>query len=813
MGRLRKAVCPPNLDSIPAELRAVPRWVVWDYFPPEKAGGKERKKPLQIGADYGIDYTDPAEWNCFEKAVADARKRGGLGIGFVFAEDDDLVGVDLDACLEPQGVFKPWGKEILDRFSATWAEESPSGTGVHFIGRADRIVGKTKTKVSETEAVERYSQSRWFTFSGRVVNAAPVADIRQPMEWLEERYFRRPKQPAVERATLVRRSSTKPSGEDHELDVALAQVCLGYLSPATAADGDLWRRAGYAAKRVGEECREPWKAFSRLWPDNDEAELDDRWDRFDPDTAGLQTLIGMAIDDSGKLPRDLINEARQKIGRGIARAETSQGGAGTTTVTVRPAGVTVQTGNEQGTAAGPICVSDPQTWNELAFARRLVRDAAGEILYVADRGVWMAWAGTHWREDREALHAQRIAKAIASRLWEEIATAPQQIREAAGRFAAKASSRRTIEAAIALAKSEPGVSAVWSDFNRDPDLLNCKNGTLDLADDLLRLRPHRKEDRLTQIAGVDFDETASAPRWKRFVSDVTLEDDDLAAFLQRSFGIALTADQSEQRLWVHHGDGGNGKGTFLSVVAKVLGTYAGPVSADVFVSKRDRERDIAMAQLVGKRLAFAQESDDGARLLESSVKAATGSDVCTARYLYQNPFQVTPTWHIHLAVNHRPAIKGRDAGIWRRVLLVPWRAVFDGAQKRDRAEIEAELFAEGAGILNWMIAGFAAWKAGGLRPPEAVQVETGDYKRSSDSVAAWIDDACKVDDQAATGSTDLFVSYKDWCYRAGFDALTQTSFGRALEEMGYHKDRPTTGIHRNKVVRKGLALAPTSSWA
>ncbi|MFM7412567.1 MAG: primase-like DNA-binding domain-containing protein [Planctomycetota bacterium] len=112
-----------------------------------------------------------------------------------------------------------------------------------------------------------------------------------------------------------------------------------------------------------------------------------------------------------------------------------------------------------------------------------------------------------------------------------------------------------------------------------------------------------------------------------------------------------------------------------------------------------------------------------------------------------------------------------------------------------------------------MVAGFAAWKASGLRPPEAVQAETGDYKRSSDSVAAWIDDACKVDDQAATGSTDLFVSYKDWCCRAGFEALTQTSFGRALEEMGYQKDRPTQGIHRNKVVRKGLALAPASSWA
>ena len=526
--------------------------------------------------------------------------------------------------------------------------------------------------------------------------------------------------------------------------------------------------------------------------------------------ADATTRIMQRMSQSG-LHADDLEDCPRQIANAFSKERAPAGGA---IVNVNKTGVTVVTDGQPAEALRPACVNDPQTHNELSLARRLVRDSDGEILYVVDRGIWMQWTGTHWREDREGLHAQRIAKGIASKLWDEMAEMPLELRKYAFKFANKASSRNTIKAAIDLAKSEPEIAVDWSAFNQGQYLFNCQNGTLDLADNLHRLRPHGKSDRLTHIAGVTYDATATAPKWKQFVSEVTCGDDQLAAFHQRSFGLALSSDQSEQRLWVHHGNGGNGKGTFLSMIAKVMGSYAGPVSASVFVSNgNDRDRDTKTAQLVGKRLAFAQEADDGSRLSESSVKSMTGSDVCTARYLYQNPFEVNPTWHIHLAVNHRPAIKGRDAGIWRRVLLTPWRATFDGEAKRDRAQIEAELFSEGAGILNWMIEGFQRWREEGLRPPSAVQAETSNYRNASDSIAAWMAEECFTGESAATGSTDLFVSYKEWCYRAGFEALTQTSFGRALEEMGFEKDRPTQGLHRNKVVRKGLGIVQSGSYA
>jgi len=312
MKRLHKATPPADFDAIPLELRSIPRWIVWDYCDYGEAGKKPRKVPLREGRDVGADYTDPAVWRSFEAVTEEARRRGGLGIGFVFSEDDDLVGVDLDDAISG-GELKPWAKEIFGRLE-TWAEKSPSGSGVHFVGRGDRVVGKTRAVISETEGVERYSQARWFTFSGDVIRAAPVADVREAMEWLATRHFA----PAAPPPAAKPASTHAP---DPELDLELARVCLEHLKPSRATEGEDWRRVGYALKGTSEALAAEWHTFSKTWPDYSEAECSDRWARFAPGTAGVQTLVGMAVDDSGKTARELIDEARRRLGRGAPSAK------------------------------------------------------------------------------------------------------------------------------------------------------------------------------------------------------------------------------------------------------------------------------------------------------------------------------------------------------------------------------------------------------------------------------------------------------------------------------------------------------------
>jgi replicative DNA helicase len=312
--RLRKARPPRDPEAIPLELRSIPRWVVWDFFPPKPGKTKLGKVPLDAGRDSKADYTNSEVWRSFDDVLAEARRRGDVGVGFVFSDSDDVVGVDLDDAYDAAGELKPWAKEIFDRFASTWAEKSVSGSGVHALGRGGRILGKKRLDLSPTEGIERYSENRFFTVSGDVIQAGPLADVREAMAWLDTRHFR----PAVESAPPP--AAPAPKGgmsfaPDLELDCELARVCLSHLKASRAHEGEDWRRVGLALKATSDGLLDEWLAFSKRWPECDEAECRDRWRRFAPASVSLGSLVHMAAEDSGRAAVELVREAKTRLGR------------------------------------------------------------------------------------------------------------------------------------------------------------------------------------------------------------------------------------------------------------------------------------------------------------------------------------------------------------------------------------------------------------------------------------------------------------------------------------------------------------------
>ena len=238
-----------------------------------------------------------------------------------------------------------------------------------------------------------------------------------------------------------------------------------------------------------------------------------------------------------------------------------------------------------------------------------------------------------------------------------------------------------------------------------------------------------------------------------------------------------------------------------------MGSYAGPCPIEIFLKKEGNDvRERAVVRLAGKRLAFAQEAEDGRKLSEATIKALTGSDTMIGRDVYEKAFEVSPTWHLHMAVNDKPYIKGMDRGIWRRVLLVPWLHTFKGSGERKREEVEAELLQERSGIFNWLLTGLYNWKTAGLNPPPAVMDATKDYRNDSDSVQSWFGDCCEEVPNAMVLASDLYNSYSRYCDKSGFQPVSQTKLGRTLTVMGYPKDRPDEGDFRKKTVRVGMKL-------
>jgi putative DNA primase/helicase len=458
--------------------------------------------------------------------------------------------------------------------------------------------------------------------------------------------------------------------------------------------------------------------------------------------------------------------------------------------------------------AGAADVEKQETRTDAGLSKRLCYEGLDRFRWVADRKIWVRWDGRRWVDDPDGGEPRRVAKKIAAELWNE---AGAKASLAVIKFCRDAASRRGIDAAAALAKSEPGIEVTADAFDTNPYELNCQNGIVDLR--TMSLRPHDPAARITKIAPVAFDAMAECPRWQRFISEVMLGDAEMVGYLQRLFGLALSGDVSEQICSCHWGEGSNGKSLLFSVLSQILGDYAAPIPADILVTTAgERDREKSVARLVGHRLCYAQEPDDGGKLAEGSLKAITGGDQLTARVEYERARKVSPTWHVHVCMNRLPQVRGTDYGLWRRLHVVRWGRVFGPEEQRPRVEIESELLAEASGILKWLCDGFTAWKQGGLRPPPAVTEWTERYRQFSDSVSRWLaSDEVEREDGAETPASDLYEAYCRFCDEEGCHAVTQTMFGRSLEGRGITRIRPKTGAWRDTIVRVGLRL--TVSYA
>ncbi|AHG92147.1 phage/plasmid primase, P4 family (plasmid) [Gemmatirosa kalamazoonensis] len=459
-------------------------------------------------------------------------------------------------------------------------------------------------------------------------------------------------------------------------------------------------------------------------------------------------------------------------------------------------------------------LSDVATFNptDLGNAERLVARHGADLHYVPAWKRWLVWDGRRWAvDDTQRIH--QLAKETVRAILEEARdAATRDEAELLAKHAIASESNGRIGAMIERAQCEEGIPARPTDFDADPDLLTLANGTLDLRTG--RLRPHAREDRITKLVDIRLEADARCPTWLAFLERIMGGDQDMIGFLQRAIGYSLTGHTREQCMFLMHGTGSNGKSKFLQVLRWLVGDAA--VAAD-FATFLDRGRDSGprndVARLLGARVVTASEANEGQRLAEGLIKSVTGDDVVSARYLYSEAFEFKPTFKLWLAANHKPVVRGTDDGIWRRVRLVPFEVTIP-PEEQDH-ELDAKLQGELPGILGWALDGCLAWRRGRLQPPERVLLATASYRAESDVLGAWIAECCVREDGAADAASSLYASYKKWAENGGEYVMSQTLFGRRLEERGITKELRGTGAQR-LVWRRGVRLAsqdaPAARW-
>jgi putative DNA primase/helicase len=349
------------------------------------------------------------------------------------------------------------------------------------------------------------------------------------------------------------------------------------------------------------------------------------------------------------------------------------------------------------------------------------------------------------------------------------------------KWALQSESHYRLEAALSLAKSTLPIADAGDCWNSDICLLGVPNGVVDLRTG--RLRPAKQKDRITMYARAPFDPAAQCPRFERFLAEVFLEDVELIAFVQQAIGYCLTGSVTEQCLFLCYGQGANGKSTLLEVIRYILGDYAHNLPFSAFELQGNRSPSAhELAGLVSKRFVTSVETNESVRLNEGRVKALTGGDCITARFLYGEYFTFEPTGKFWLAFNHKPQVGDTSHGFWRRVRLIPFYAEFrEGAKD---PQLLARLRDEGPGILAWAVRGCLLWHANGLPVPRAIEAATKDYRDESDPVAEFIEERYERCPDGFVESSVLHANYAAWADANGAEPLDRRTLGNRLRAIG-----------------------------
>ncbi|MFQ6550488.1 phage/plasmid primase, P4 family [Aestuariibius sp. 2305UL40-4] len=375
-------------------------------------------------------------------------------------------------------------------------------------------------------------------------------------------------------------------------------------------------------------------------------------------------------------------------------------------------------------------------------------------------------------EKRQALLAEK--EKLNSELWGRGSTRARH-----KTFARSAGNSNSIK--NLLGEAVTSLHRDVEDLNADPLTVNTMTGILrfdvvDAREDgggrtaSVTLLPH---ERVVSIAGrnrpqyitkmmpADYDPEAKCPKFDRALARWQ-PDPEMRAFLQRWFGLSMTALPVQKFLYMY-GMGANGKSLLAGLMRRMMGDYATMVKIESLTGKNRKSGSDAtpdLFRLIGTRAAFTNEPEEGERLQEQKMKEMTGGDEMLVRQLHADFVEFTPYFKLAFTGNHKLEIRGTDDGIWRRPLLCPFDVQIPEAE-RDEKLGDTLFDEERSGILNWMIGGLLDYLEGGLQEPAQVIQATDEYRKDSDPIGDFLATGCEID-----GGSDFLPSRDlvDACY-------------------------------------------------
>lgn len=425
-------------------------------------------------------------------------------------------------------------------------------------------------------------------------------------------------------------------------------------------------------------------------------------------------------------------------------------------------------------------------WDEAGVAELFALCYDENTRYCPERKSWYTYDNGVWRKDTGALLvAERIKELCRLLALYTGEILDDERRNAYMKFVATIGDRRFRDRVMKDAASAMPIAA--ANFDANPNLINCKNGTYDL--EKMEFRPHRWDDFLTLQSNVEYTlQDVSCPRWEQFMKEVTCNDASKAEYIQKALGYSMLGSAHEECMFILHGKTTrNGKSTMLNAIYNLLGDYAAvvPVSIICRQPKAIRNAESAtpiLASLQGIRFVTMAESNQDGRLDEEVIKQFTGGEAITARALYEAQITYKPQFTMWLSCNDLPAVSDKSLFSSNRLRVITFDRHFTPDEQDKNLKQEFEAPEAMRGIFAWLIAGYFKYKRFGLDMPLHMAKNVQKYAKDNDVVLQFLTEKCESATGNAVRAKTLYDVYKIWCKSNGYTVYSYKRFTAGVDE-------------------------------
>lgn len=707
----------------------------------------------------------------YEEAKTAVKKYGFDGIGFVIP--NGYGGIDIDKRDFEDDITK----DILSLYEDTYVEKSPSGKGLHILFKVD--LSKIPKNDDGTKLNEKYYQknkkiniecyiggltNRFFTFTEDVLVDKPINDCtEQQLIFLDKYMLRETKGTTHLDSDIIDMACTdvikiiKTSEQAEKFNKLYFEGDISdYSDDDSSADMALCCILAFY-------CGEDFELIDKLFCDS--KLYREKWNRTDYKSNTINKAIKLC---NGKFYKNGVNFRMLENLKKLTPEEK-------------------------------------YSHNDIGMSELFADMFKSQLRYNTTAKHWYCFNGKVWKEDAEAMIARQKMKELSKTLFAYIPYIKDEDKKETYLKHIKTLGNYNTRKKI-LEDSQSKMFISQTDFDKNKNLFNCQNGTLNLK--TFEFKEHNPDELLSKISNVVYDPKATCSRFKRFMNEIMFFNKNIIDFLQKILGYSITAETLLETCFILYGKTTrNGKGTLMDTILHMLGDYGMTAVPETLAVKKWKDSTKAsgdIARLNGCRFVNISEPPHDMIIDSALLKTLTGRDKITARFLNQNEFEFYPMFKLFINTNYLPIINDDTVFKSNRINVITFDRHFKKEEQDPKLKDKLKERNELAGIFNWCLVGLKNFYEEGLSTPEEIKIATAEYENKNDKIAKFFNEELVKNSKKNVSCSNTYSKYIGWCDKNKLPSLSKGEFMQYLKDKKYWQKQGTVNGKTVQNVVKGF---------